>query len=213
MKISTIENIDFNSISTIIFDWGGVITNIHPAATVDAFSKLGHHSLNKYLKTDQSDDLFLRFEMGKASEEEIYEQLRTDIGRYIQTEKLHDALCAMLLDTPEIRLNILEKLGKKFKLLLLSNTNPVHTRYYNNYLREQHSVDFHAFFQKVYYSYELGMRKPDPEIFKFVLADNKLDGHKTLFIDDTEINTQVARSLNIQSLYLNERMTLESIFL
>jgi putative hydrolase of the HAD superfamily len=212
MKISKFENIDFNSISTIIFDWGGVLTNIHPEATIDALARLGHHTFKKYLSADKHNDLFLRLETGKADETEVYSTLRKDIGKHVSKTLLNKALCAMLLDTPLIRFRILEKLSKIYRLILLSNTNSIHVKFYTNYLYNKHRIDFRSYFNKVYYSYELGMRKPDREIFEFVLNDAKLDGHKTLFIDDTEINIQVARSLDIQCLHLTHDRSIETIF-
>ncbi len=212
MKISKSVNIDFNTITTIIFDWGGVITNILPEATINAFAELGHKSFAKYFDAALNDDLFLRFEKGQVRDEEIYARLRSDIGKPVPIEKLKHALCAMLLDTPAIRLKILKKLSNKFRLILLSNTNSIHSKYYNNYLLQKHKIDFRGLFDKVYYSHELGMRKPDLEIFRYVITDAGLDGGKTLFIDDTEINIRVARSLNIQCIHLNNDATIEDIF-
>ncbi len=212
MKISKSVNIDFNTITTIIFDWGGVITNIYPKASIAAFSKLGHRSFQKYFHAGPDDDLFLRFEKGEAQNNEIFERLREEIGKPVPDEKLNKALCAMLLDTPDERLKIISELGKDFRLILLSNTNPIHTDYYNKYLMEKHNVNFPALFDHVYYSYKIGLRKPDPEIFSYVLDHDKLDENKTLFIDDTEINITAARSLNIQCLHLNHGLTIEDIF-
>ncbi len=212
MKISKSVNIDFNIITTIIFDWGGVITNILPKATINAFTELGHKSFAKYFDAEFNDDLFLRFEKGQVRDEEIYARLRSEIGKPVPKEKLKHALCAMLLDTPAIRLKILKKLNKKFRLILLSNTNTIHSNYYNNYLLQKHKVDFRGLFNKVYYSHELGMRKPDLEIYEYVLTDASLEGRETLFIDDTEINIRVARSMNIQCVHLNNDATIEEIF-
>lgn len=212
MKILKSINIDFNTISTIIFDWGGVITNIYPQASIDAFIQLGLPNISKYFNDGINNDLFLRYEKGEARNEEIFTTLGEEIGKPVTDIEIQRALCAMMLDTPPIRLEILKELGKEYRLLLLSNTNPVHTLYYNTYLMEKYDVDFRVLFHKVYYSYQLGMRKPDKEIFRYVLTDSKLDGDETLFIDDTEINIQVARSLNIQCLHLNNGLTLEKIF-
>ncbi len=212
MKISESVNIDFNTVNTIIFDWGGVITNIHPEACIEAFIKLGHPSFERYFDPEINDDLFFRFETGKAETQEIYNRLQAEIGKVVDKEKLNNALCAMMLDTPKIRLHILKKLGKKYRLLLLSNTNPIHTNYYNKYILETHKINFPALFHKVYYSYKIGMRKPDPEIFNYVISDARLDCRKTLLLDDTEINIRIARSLNMQVLHLNHGVTMEKIF-
>ena len=212
MKISKPVSIDFNTITTLIFDWGGVITNIDPEATIHAFTELGHRSFFNYFDGAVHDTLFLQFEKGEMNDKEVYTRLRTEIGKPVPEDTLKKALCAMMLDTPVSRLKLLEKLGEKFRLLLLSNTNSIHSGYYHNYLLQKYKIDFKGLFDKVYYSHEIGMRKPDAEIFEYVLSDAGLDPVKTLFIDDTEINIRVARSLNIQCIHLNNSITIEDVF-
>ena len=53
---------------------------------------------------------------------------------------------------------------------------------------------------KVYLSFELGMRKPDKEIYQYVQNNLKIPPEKILFIDDLEINTEVAKSCGWQAL-------------
>jgi FMN phosphatase YigB (HAD superfamily) len=211
MKILKPENIDFNSISTILLDWGGVITNINPQATIRLFEKIGHTSFAEYFK-DTHDDLFIRFEKGLAKPDEIYRRLTEEIGHPVHVNLLNNALCAMLSDTPAARIEILKKLRNRFQLILLSNTNILHTTYYTNHLQHNQGVNFPALFHKVYYSYKIGMRKPDREIFEFVIADAKLDTWRTLFIDDTERNITVAASLGFQVFHLSDAYTMENIF-
>ncbi|MCJ7468363.1 MAG: HAD-IA family hydrolase, partial [Maribacter sp.] len=46
-------------------------------------------------------------------------------------------------------------------------------------------------------SHEIGLRKPDREIFQFVLDDNGLIAEETLFIDDSKENTDAASALGL----------------
>ena len=64
-------------------------------------------------------------------------------------------------------------------------------------------------FEKVYYSHILKMRKPDPVIFEYVLNDKGLSPGQCLFIDDTRMHVDTARSLGIQAYHLiaPERIT------
>jgi HAD superfamily hydrolase (TIGR01509 family) len=211
MKISTPENIDFNSFKTLIFDWGGVIMNIDPQATIKSFKNIGHNSFEKYFETDR-DDLFFRFEIGLAQPEEIYQRLRGEIVSEVTTQSIDDAFCAMLSDTPPGRIEILKKLGSRFQLILLSNTNILHTTFYNRFLLEKMNIDFPGLFDRVYYSFDLGMRKPDREIFEYVINDNNLDTATTLFIDDTEVNTNAASLSGLQVFHLTNGHDMEQIF-
>jgi glucose-1-phosphatase len=211
MKILTPENIDFNSLSTLIFDWGGVITNIDPKATIQSFMQIGHKTFDKYFH-NQDDDLFYRFEKGQAEPTKIYHRLLKEIGEEVSEHQMERAFCAMLADTPDIRIKIIQRLRRSFQLILLSNTNIIHTTFYNRFLLEKKSIDFPALFHKVYYSYQLGMRKPDSNIFEYVISENTLNPSTTLFIDDTEQNTDAASSLGINTFHLAHGITLEKVF-
>ena len=118
----------------------------------------------------------------------------------------------MLLDTPRTRIELLKQLGKKYRLFLLSNTNSVHTEYYTNYLKREYNLQFPVLFEKVFYSHEVGMRKPDREIFEYVLSNKRMLPSETLFIDDTEINTDVASDAGMMAIYLPNGYTIEKIF-
>ena len=58
--------------------------------------------------------------------------------------------------------------------------------------------DFYQCFEKVYYSFEMGMRKPDEEIFNYLLKKHDLSPKRTLFVDDKKENTDAAAALGIQ---------------
>jgi glucose-1-phosphatase len=212
MKISKPENIDFNSLSSIIFDWGGVITNIDFMATIRAFQEIGHPTMQSYFGDKKGHDLFLRLEKGMAEPSEIYSKMVEDIGHPVPLQSLNDAFCAMILDTPAQRISILKSLRKNYKLFLLSNTNSIHTDYYRNHFRQKMNFDFADLFDKVYYSNLLGMRKPDHEIFEYVLNDARLNPHETLFIDDTEANILAAGELDIQAFHLTHEYSMENVF-
>ncbi|MEC8831420.1 MAG: HAD-IA family hydrolase, partial [Bacteroidota bacterium] len=53
-------------------------------------------------------------------------------------------------------------------------------------------------FDVFYLSYEMGMRKPDTEIFDFVLQENQLTAEETFFVDDVKENTDAAATLGIK---------------
>jgi len=119
----------------------------------------------------------------------------------------------MLLDFPVRRLQLLQQLRLYYDLFLLSNTNEVHEEAFNGILMRQHGIpNLGVFFDKVYLSHRVGMRKPDPEIFRRVLTDNQLKPEHTLFIDDSPQHIAGAKEAGIQAIYLEKGMTIEDIF-
>ncbi len=109
----------------------------------------------------------------------------------------------MLLDFPKERIELLQRLNKKYRLFLLSNTNEIHFHQYNNDLINQFGFDLNSLFEKAYYSFELGMRKPDTEIFEYALNDSILDPFETLFIDDLDKNIETARRLGMNTIWID----------
>jgi putative hydrolase of the HAD superfamily len=59
------------------------------------------------------------------------------------------------------------------------------------------------YFEKIYFSYEMKMRKPDAEIFKHVLDENGLIASETLFIDDSPQHIEGAKKVGIETYYLD----------
>ena len=106
-----------------------------------------------------------------------------------------------------------KQLSKHYSLYLLSNNNAIHYRQLISKIEETISFDrFSQLFVKNYYSHLLGMRKPDQEIFEFVLSENKLNASETLFVDDSVQHLETAKLLGIKTLLVDTSNTLEHHF-
>ena len=106
---------------------------------------------------------------------------------------------AILLDFPLHRLEFLKELNasKKYRLFLLSNTNELHISWIQNDWGIELYNEFKRCFEQFYLSHEIQMRKPNSNIFEFVLNENNLQAKETIFIDDTQENTDAAKELGI----------------
>ena len=120
-------------------------------------------------------------------------------------QDLINAWNAILLDFPDKRLEFIEALAKenRYRLFLLSNTNDIHIEYVKQQMGMERFYRFKESFEVFYLSYEMGMRKPDTEIFEFVLEENKLVAGETFLVDDTKENTDTAASIGINTWNLN----------
>lgn len=193
-----------NTIEAIIFDLGGVLLNVDYHLTIEAFEKLGYQNFGDKFSQEQQEKLFDQFEKGEIAEQDFFQALRDFLPDNFSEHAMRDAWNAMLLDFPEENLNFLKDVGRSYPVFLLSNTNETHLRAFNEILKKDLGcVSLSAFFNAVYYSHQIGMRKPDPEVFRKVLGDNGLTAYKTLFIDDTSRHVEAAKSLGLQA-YLKE---------
>ncbi|SEM11787.1 putative hydrolase of the HAD superfamily [Aquimarina amphilecti] len=178
-------------IKTIIFDFGDVFINLDKHATEKELLKLGLPSI-----TEDLEYINESYETGKITTIDFinyYQKLLPDVSE----KKIIDAWNSILKDFPKHRLKFIQKLSenKTYLLILLSNTNELHidwikenVPFYNN---------FKSCFNFFYLSHEINLRKPNHDIFRFVLDNHQLNPVETLFIDDTFVNTNTAQELGI----------------
>ena len=168
--------------------------------TEQAFIKLGVQDFNSHFNQLKQTTLFDDFDRGKISEGEFRNLLNQQLKTQFSDEQINGAWNAMLLGIEEKKFRILRKLYPDFKTYLLSNTNIIHLKWITQYLIRMYgrpSLD--SLFDKVYYSFVVGQRKPDPEIFLKVIDDNNLKPAETLFIDDNPENIAAAKKLGLRA--------------
>lgn len=200
----------FNNIRHIILDFGGVILNLDYKRTENAFIDLGITDFAERYSQLQQTDVFDQLETGKIGAPEFIAAIKGIAGKDVSDVQIIDAWNAMLLDLPLRRLQILQQLQLHFDTFLLSNTNEIHEEAFNKILKSQTGFNsMGVFFDKVYYSHRVGLRKPDPAIFKLLLEQNGLNPEKTLFVDDSPQHIEGAKSVGIQTIYLEPGMTIE----
>ncbi|MCB6098049.1 HAD family hydrolase [Flavobacterium psychrophilum] len=180
-------------INTIIFDFGDVFINIDSKASLNALKKLGLNSWN-----DELEKLNQEFERGKITEAQFMIELKKIIPN-ASIDDLKTAWNLVLLDFPLQRLEFLQQLSMlNYKLFLLSNTNETHIEKFEHMLGATFTRDFYQCFEKVYFSFEIGVCKPDPQSFDYIIRKHNLLAKNTLFIDDKKENTDIAAALGMQ---------------
>lgn len=179
-------------INAIIFDFGDVFINLDKQATVDGLRNLGLTEWN-----DDLNQLNIQFETGQITRNNFIEGIQKHIPN-ASTEEILKAWNAILLDFPLYRLEFLQMLSKKYRLFLLSNTDAIHIETFEQNNGASFYGDFYKCFEKVYFSFEIAMRKPNLGIYNYVLNEHDLQAKRTLFIDDKKENTDAALSLGFQ---------------
>lgn len=178
-------------IDTIIFDFGDIFINLDKQATINGLKRLGLQSWNEDL-----DHLNTSFEKGQISRDNFL----LGIQKQIPNASIDDILAAwnaVLLDFPLYRLEFLQLVSQQYRLFLLSNTDAIHINHFEQREGLSFYSDFYQCFEKVYFSYEMGMRKPNAEIFNTLIRQHELSPKRTLFVDDKKDNTDAAKALGI----------------
>ena len=180
-------------IKAIIFDFGDVFINLDKEATNRNLKEMNIDELPEAISAKNRE-----YEQGFVTSDEISEHYRTQFPQMKKDDFLN-SWNSILLEFPEYRFRFIQKLSeqKDYKLILLSNTNENHIEYIKQHV--SFYEDFKNCFDAFYLSHEIGMRKPNPDIFEFVMEENGLKPENCLFIDDTAEHIETAARLALHT--------------
>ena len=204
--------IDFNKISTIIFDFGGVIIDLNREKSLAEFEKIGLLDTAKMLDNFLPVDIFMQLEIGKLSEDEFLEKLILRSTQNPTKEQVKAAFLSFLQDIPVQKLDLILELKKHFKILLLSNTNLIHFAWCKKEKFNYNGLNINDFFDKCYLSYEQKTAKPENKIFEILLQEQNIKAAECLFFDDSPANIATAKSLNFNTILVDTKEDLRKYF-
>ena len=199
-------------LKNIIFDLGGVLLNINYNKTKDAFKALGYEDFENMYNQYSANSLFEHLETGRVSNEDFYKSMMLGREQKVSRDEVTNAWNSMLLDFRLNTIEFLKELAGKYDLYLLSNTNAIHLEAFKAIFTQQtgyHDID--EFFKKSYYSNLVNLRKPNRDIFEFVLADAGIIASETLFIDDSWNNIETASAMGFKTHLLLPGETIEQL--
>lgn len=191
----------------IVFDLGGILLDVHPQLTFEAFAALGIDKALLSEKDSLANSTLLNFEKGLISTEELLkhitlllppetQKLPADI---LQT-KLRKAWHALLGEFPLYKWQRITELREKgHKVFLLSNTNELHWEKVVQEIVKVEGRTMEEYFDKVFLSYKMHLCKPDKEIFLQMMREGGLNAEDTIFFDDSADNCAAARSTGIEA--------------
>lgn len=196
------NKLNLSGIRNIIFDFGNVLLNIDPALSAKAFTKLGIREGVDFWGSRSSSESLINFEKGVISPDEFRQSALEKLVAGVSPQQVDDAWNALLLDFPPRRVEMLKRLAKTYRLFLLSNSNKIHYDCYMGRFEMESGYSMEQLFEKLWFSFQLGLVKPDPGIFHAVLGMSGLKASETLFIDDTPVHVEAARSAGINAWHL-----------
>lgn len=200
-------------IETIIFDFGGVILDIDPQITINEFVNLGFKDFEKIATAEFKNDILGKFERGIMTPEVFRNKLREFLNIDVSDQEIDSAWNALLYDIPRKRIEVIEEVKKHYNIYLLSNSNELHYDLFVRDLQLRFGYrEFDELFHKSYFSFDLHLLKPNPEIYEFVVNQHSLTPENTLFIDDRLENIEAARNLGIKTFHLEKPMKIRDMF-
>ncbi len=198
------------NIKNIIFDYGNVIFRIDFQRAQQNFIDLGINNVGDFFSHKGHHPLFNEFEKGDITPAEFRDGIRRVANHPTLTDaQIDQAWNSLLIGVPEGNHEVLLKAKSQYRTFLLSNNNKIHYDWIMDYLKREFKLESNAcFFEKDYYSHLMRMRKPNRDIFEYVLAQHNLKVEETLFIDDSPQHLKTAADLGLQTHLLLPEETL-----
>jgi putative hydrolase of the HAD superfamily len=173
-----------SKIKAVVFDLGDVILDWR--TPFQAFFNRFRLELNSAL--DSCKDLIIEAELGKMDTDELCRKMMQRLGHFSQWPNLRKIMPAGFIPREE-SFSLLKQLKGKYRLAILSNLELGQFEAINKLWR------LAQFFETAVISCEIGLRKPDPEIFRYLLNKLGLNSQDCLFIDDLDNNVEAAKKL------------------
>ncbi len=201
------------NIRNIVLDYGNVLFDIDFPKLRQSFAALGIPDVDAFYGHRAQHALFDAFDKGIITAGQFRNELRNATNDSSLTDETIDAAWnSLLIGVRPGHHEFLSKLKTQYRTFLLSNNNEIHYQWIMDYLNREFGLTGNAgFFEKDYYSHLLRMRKPDEEIFKFVLDTHTLNPAETLFVDDSPQHIETANKLGLQAHLLSPGDTLPKL--
>ena len=186
-------------IKNLLFDLGGVIMDIEKNRCVKAFDELGLKDASSYFGEYSQQGPFMALERGDIDADEFHRILRGGFDKPVTYGEIYRAFCQFLIGIPVKRLHQLEELRSKYKVYMLSNTNPI---MWAATIRDEFRKDGREredYFDGIVTSFEAKSLKPEKAIFDRVVIQLGVKPEETLFFDDLQANLDAAAALGFKT--------------
>ena len=192
-------------IRCVISDMGKVILHFDRGIFYEKIAGFCPYSKDEVEKlTLQNFDIVVSFNEGAISPQEFYSRVISKLKAEIGYDEFYAIYSdVFFLNSPV--LEIMKRLKRNYKLVLLSNTDIMHFTFIKKRFPEILIFDDYVL------SYEVGAMKPDPRIYEEALKRTGFEPEECLFIDDTEENIKGARKLGINVILMEPRTDLEAV--
>ncbi len=188
------------SIEAILYDLGNVILPFNHYPIAEKLCRLSGRreardpqEIFSYL-FDFQKGIVNRFDVGQVSPREFFQTIKEHLGLSISFDEFVPIWTEIFSENVEVSQIVLSQKGR-WKLGLLSNTDPLHF----HYILSRFSVM--RVFDKWILSYEVGFKKPAVEIFQTAIAWASVEPSRILFVDDVKAHVEAAISLGIQGIH------------
>jgi putative hydrolase of the HAD superfamily len=179
---------------TIIFDFGNVVGFFDHGLTLRKLTPFTDMTAEEMYREIYDGPLEDEFESGRLDIDDFLTRFRTLCRLRCDRHFISKAVADIFRPNPEI-CDLIPRLRPKYRLLLGSNTNPIHSERY-----VAQFADLFAHFDALILSHEVGHRKPAPGFFRHCLTWANCEPGECLFVDDLPANIEGAKAAGLNGI-------------
>jgi len=193
-----------DSIRAVIFDIGQVIVRVDVPRAAEALGRPAGLTARHVLDAVERDARLRDFQEGRLTPREWHAHLAQRFGFPYTLEEFRTIWNSALDPTPLLEESLFADLGRRFRLVLLSNTDPLHVTHM------EESFGFVKHFPARVYSCSVGVSKPHAEIYRKALAGAGASAANVLYVDDVLEYVEAGRAAGLEAVRFTDREQLLS---
>ena len=190
-------------IEVIYFDLGKVIVDFDHSRAAQELLKATPLSLKEAMAVLSDGKLASEYETGRLSSQEHYRKVCRRLQMEVSIEKFRELWGSMFLPEPLLSESFLQDLKKRYRLMLLSNTNEIHF----DFVIQNYPIL--RMIEERLLSYQAGCMKPEARIFELAIKKAGVAPENIFFTDDRLENIEAAQRAGIQALLFQSETQLK----
>ncbi|WP_421764973.1 HAD family hydrolase [Ekhidna sp.] len=181
-------------VDAIIFDFGNVLIDLDYPRVIRRFSEVAKKNTDEIEEMVVTAPVLQQFERGMIDPAEFRAEINKLLGTNMGERQFESIWNSMLKSITKERMDKVLKIGEKYRTYILSNTNIIHEIAYEEMIMEETGkASLRDFVDEVFYSHEIGLRKPNLNCYEYVIDEIDNYPSRMLFLDDRLDNVEAAQ--------------------
>lgn len=201
-------------VDAIIFDFGNVLIDLDYPRVIRRFSEVAKKNEKQIEELVVTDPILQELEVGAVEPDEFRWKVNKLLGTSLMDDDFDDIWNSMLKKVPAERMGLVDQISEKYQTYILSNSNVIHEVAFDEMILEATGREsLRDFVKKVYFSHEIGLRKPNQDCYQHVIEDIDNYASRMLFLDDRLDNVEAARASGMKAVQIfNPDQQLKDLF-
>jgi putative hydrolase of the HAD superfamily len=188
----------------IIFDIGRVLIRVNVARAMTGLADGVSLSPEEVWSALEKDPRWKDWQEGRMSPQNWHLYVSRRLGSKLSFAQFVEVWNRALDPTPIHENGFLDQLAKRYRLAVLSNTDPLHVAHM------ERTYAFFGLFPARIYSCRVGASKPNPVIYKEALQACKVRAQEAIYVDDVPAYAQAAAQLGMHGIVFQSPEQLQS---